>query len=226
MDEPTQIKDVLKKTVENMSSPSVPLPSLNSDAHWYENNDAIQKLKANEYWHLSKVPKLHSNAPLRTELEWAKVMEHCRSTVTRKEKRGSIIALIGNRGTGKTQIGVESIRHACLALYTCAYRRAFDIFLATRAAMKSQHTNESEVMRELLDVGLLVIDEMQERGETPFEDRLLVYLLDKRYGNMTDTILIANQTPGEFTAALGPSITDRIRESGGIIECAWESFRK
>lgn len=223
--EATPVSDVLKNLDVSTLNQQGPRLLSKSDAHWYQDDDPMRKLKADELWRKTYVPRLHASAKLRSEPGWIKVLEHCRSTVTRVEKRGAIMALIGNRGTGKTQIAVEALRHACLALYTCKYTRAFDIFLSVRAAMKSQATSEADAMRELLQAEVLVIDEMQERGETPFEDRLLVNLLDRRYGNMTDTILIANQTPEEFTAALGPSITDRIRETGGLIECTWESFR-
>jgi DNA replication protein DnaC len=72
---------------------------------------------------------------------------------------------------------------------------------------------------------LLVIDEFQERGETAFENRMLNHLLDLRYGDLTDTLLIANLEPEELVESVGESITERLREAGGIIECNWPSFR-
>jgi hypothetical protein len=42
---------------------------------------------------------------------------------------------------------------------------------------------------------------------------------------MRDTIMISNETPEKMLAQVGPSIEDRMRECGGIIECNWPSFR-
>ena len=73
---------------------------------------------------------------------------------------------------------------------------------------------------------LLVIDELAVRGETPYEDRVLTHILDSRYDAKRDTILISNQEPQNFTAIIGDSIRDRMHETGGIIECTWDSFRR
>lgn len=210
-----------------MNAPSHRAPRLSSSCSAAQVAEyGLESIKANEFWGKSRVPKLHATAPLIDRPEWTKAHNHLFSIVDRKERRGFICALVGNRGSGKTQLGVEAIRMGCKALYSCRYTRAFDVFMEVRAAMKSDHATEVDAMREFIDPEMLVIDEMQERGETAFEDRILVNIIDKRYGQMNDTILIANQTPEHFTAALGPSVTDRIRETGGIIECTWESFRK
>lgn len=186
----------------------------------------IRDIKARELWSRARIPKRHATAALRAEKEWLRAHMRMLEIIQRQERRGSITALVGNRGTGKTQIGVEAIRAGCVLLYSGLYARAMDVFLSVRAAMKSTHETEVDAMRQYIEPEVLVIDEMQERGETAFEDRILVNIIDKRYANMSDTILIANQTPEQITAALGESITDRIRETGGLIECTWESFRK
>ena len=67
---------------------------------------------------------------------------------------------------------------------------------------------------------------MEVRGETEFENRVLDNLVDLRYDAGLDTILISNQTREEFGKPLGLTIISRIHESGDIIECKWESFRK
>lgn len=135
------------------------------------------------------------------------------------------MALIGGRGTGKTQIAAQVISTACAMNRTALYTRAMTIFLEMRATFGQEDCSEFEVVERYRAPRLLVIDEMQDRGETAWEDRLLNHILDCRYGDMMDTVLIANFHRDALRKSLGESIADRLRETGGVIECVWKSFR-
>lgn len=143
---------------------------------------------------------------------------------------GALLALVGNRGTGKTQIAERAIRFASSQPHSLgdgpAYVRAMSFFLRVKATFqRDAGETEDRVIGDLRLRSLLVIDEMHERGSSEWEDRLLTHVIDLRYGDGRDTILIANLSPEAFTASVGPSIADRIRETGGLIECTWPSFR-
>lgn len=135
------------------------------------------------------------------------------------------VALVGKRGTGKTQIAVQAALANMLGNRRSRYAKAMMIFLHIRAAMKSETGTELEAINSFVEPDLLVIDEIQVRGETDFEDRMLVHIFDMRYDAMKDTILIANLTETEFKESVGSSITDRLREIGGVVKCDWDSFR-
>jgi len=60
---------------------------------------------------------------------------------------------------------------------------------------------------------------------TPWEDRMLTALVDYRYSQKRDTVLISNLKRDEFETSMGNSILSRMVEAGGIIECGWPSFR-
>lgn len=139
---------------------------------------------------------------------------------------GAIVMLCGNRGTGKTQIAVKIISNVCGLNHACKYARAIDFFLDLRGAMNSRESDEGVVIKEYSKPTLLVIDDVHERGESEWESRMLFHLIDRRYGDLKDTILLTNQTKADALEALGPSIVDRLRETGGIIECNWSSFRR
>ena len=110
---------------------------------------------------------------------------------------------------------------------TAVYRTAMGFFLDVRATYKKDSKEtERDVIAELTRPGLLVIDELQERGETAFEDRLLTHLIDARYGAMRPTIIIANLTAKELGETLGPSIVDRVFEDGKRIDFTWDSYRR
>jgi DNA replication protein DnaC len=91
----------------------------------------------------------------------------------------------------------------------------------------SQKSNltEKQVVEIFRKPKLLVIDEISERAETDWENLILVHLIDKRYDSANDTILIGNFTRDNFIKSVGASISSRITECGGIIECNWDSLR-
>jgi chromosomal replication initiation ATPase DnaA len=143
-----------------------------------------------------------------------------------KERLGTgiLVALLGIRGCGKTQMAVELIRATCGKQKNAIYTTAMEIFVSLRDSYKLQES-EQQVLRRYQSPSLLVIDEIQERGETAWEDRLLTAIIDYRYSMMKDTILISNQTEDMFKTSVGTSVSSRMTETGGIVECNWPSFR-
>ena len=144
---------------------------------------------------------------------------------------GFLVALCGPRGTGKSQIGVELIRHAIEQEDKALYIRAMDLFIDLKSTYgsKDRAENERTVLDRLLKPNLLVIDELSEGSDSEFERRMLTYLIDVRYGEAKDTLLIANytrQTIGTFEQRVGDSCVSRLNETGGILWCDWASFRE
>lgn len=137
---------------------------------------------------------------------------------------GGICALIGPRGTGKTRLAAEAIRN--YAPESATYDTAMGLFLRVRASFgKKTGETERQIVDEMSTARLLVLDEIQERGESAWEDRILTHVLDRRYGGMIPTIVIANLTEDELIQSLGPSIISRLMETGGVIEVKGPSHR-
>lgn len=149
---------------------------------------------------------------------------------------GGILILHGKRGAGKTRMAAELARSKRFPndqrsdhhqTRSAVYRTAMRFFLSVRATFKKgSKVSEMEVIDQLIAPGLLVLDELQERGETAFEDRLLTHLIDARYGARRSTILIANLTKEQLGPTLGPSIVDRASENGKRIDFTWDSYRR
>jgi DNA replication protein DnaC len=141
-------------------------------------------------------------------------------------RNGGMVALIGSRGNGKTQLAVDLIRHACNDDKTGRYLKAMDFFIEVRASFKKEsEDDESTILREYQKPWLLVIDNVDRRGSSEWEDRLLTHLIDKRYDLGVGTILIANLDPTAFAEHVGADIVDRIRDGGGLIVADWPGFR-
>lgn len=140
--------------------------------------------------------------------------------------KGMMVGLVGGRGTGKTQLAVEvmreSTRHGRSALFTTA----MDFFIEIkRTYRKDSEQDERAVLGRYKRRKLLVIDEIGKRSESEWENNLLFTVLNSRYNDVLDTILIDNRSKEDFVATIGPSLADRMNECGGIIECNWPSFR-
>lgn len=161
---------------------------------------------------------------------------------------GAVVALSGERGTGKTTIAAE---HSRLRLES---RRAYfqvppmerqhphpppaparyeklgrlsNIFKPLYADFGSVHSDElAGMLDRWCKLDLVVIDELHETEDLKTNMRFLVDFVDRRYANRKDTILISNQSPEEFAINVNPSIISRIGHHGGIIRCDWESHRK
>lgn len=139
---------------------------------------------------------------------------------------GLLAALVGGRGTGKTQMAVELMRVVTGKLMSARFITATDFFIQIKGTYrKDAEEKEADVLKRFQRPPLLVIDEIGKRGETDWESNLLFELINRRYNDKTDTVLIDNRSAQDFTAAIGPSLASRMVECGGIIECNWKSFR-
>lgn len=167
------------------------------------------------------IPERHAAAISSKEGPWAAAWE----SISPRLGTGAIIPILGPRGTGKTQLAVEAVRYVTGRGGAALYIKAMGFFLDVREAMRSDEKSEKAAIRSFSLPRLLVIDAMEVRGETDFENRILDYVIDLRYDSGMDTILISNQTREEFSKSVGPSIISRVHQVGDTIECNWQSFR-
>lgn len=205
-----------------------------------EHPESIKEGQPDESWreemvkqqHLSRIAaiKANWNAPKRhLELQtldssgkWGRTF----FVLKGKLQRGFLTALAGGRGCGKTQIGVELLKLTAEAERSALYCSAIEFFIDIKATYrKDADRTEKDVIASYRKPSLLVIDDAGRRAETDWEDRMLFELLDKRYDDLSDTLLISNQTTEDFLASIGPSLSSRMEETGGIINCDWASFR-
>lgn len=150
--------------------------------------------------------------------DWLEAYEQAAERV----RQNGIVVLYGRRGSGKTRMAAELAVQAGLS----RYRTAMRFFLEIRATFrKGAEDTEMKIIDDLTRTGLLVLDEIQERGETGFEDRLLTHVIDARYAAMKPTVIIANLTKKELSESLGASVVDRACENGKSIEFHWGSYR-
>jgi len=182
---------------------------------------------AAQLWEQAGVPYRHasrtiSEPDLIRQPEWS----NARSQVLAIIGRGVTVCLTGTRGNGKTQIAVEAIRSVTKQGKAALFITAQRIFMTFRGTFDDgAKRTELQVLESFRRPSLLVIDEIGQRTESDWENRTFFELLNARYNDMTDTILTCNLNGTDLTANLGPSLVDRMKEGGGMIECNWPSFR-
>lgn len=150
--------------------------------------------------------------------------------VMAKEKLGSgfLFGMCGLRGPGKTQFGVELMRDNLVRRNKKSrYCTAIEFFIDLKSTYRKESArSEADVMDEYRKTPLLIVDEVGKRGETAWENTLLFELIDRRYRDMTDTLLISNEAQAEFEQNIGDSLSSRMNETGGMIVCTdWKVFR-
>jgi DNA replication protein DnaC len=169
--------------------------------------------------------------------EWTKTYEKALEVAN----ACAIVALIGGRGTGKTQMAWEISRNVRLTDVNkltyengfskrferpAIYRTAMDIFLELRSTYSpTSKKTEWDLMKEYENAALLVIDEINVSTGSAFEDLKITAIMDKRYKKLRPTILIGNVDIQQFTDRMGKSVINRIEEDGIILSCNWQSYR-
>lgn len=174
-------------------------------------------------WARSGLPLRHREFAERPGSRLTAEQVECAHDATQHMRSGGMAVLLGDRGTGKTQIAVEIARNLIdTARITVLYTRADEMF---RRLRRWDDSDERTFDNQLKTVGLLIVDEIQDRGETDFEDRELTRIIDARYGAVKPTLLVGNASTKTLNDRLGPSVISRITEGGGVVECRWQSFR-
>lgn len=151
---------------------------------------------------------------------------------------GGIVLFFGAHGTGKTRMAYEIAMHCNPrngtsivggsivrdrpALYTTAVGMFMDFRDTYR---RDSEISEKKLMASYTDASLLVIDEIQDRGETIFEDTKLTAVIDSRYMADRPTLLISNFDRKRFAQTLSPAVLNRIQENGKGFEFNWNSYR-
>ena len=177
------------------------------------------------FWRDSNVPERHrAKAADRDKATgpWAVAYQKLKTEMF----SGSLIVLLGKRGTGKTQLAVDLVADMCELGGESKYLKVMDLFREIRSCYRPDGPDEVKTIAKLCQYRTLVIDEAHERSDSEWENRTLTNIIDRRYDAMRSTILVSNMTREAFAAAVGPSIVSRTHESGVVVVCDWPSFRE
>lgn len=140
---------------------------------------------------------------------------------------GFLYGLIGINGTGKSQMGVALIVAAIEKDITARFIHAPELMDSIKDVYRADDgSTVQEQLKQYFSPKLLVIDEVNQSAMTEADVRYLHRIICRRYDDMTDTLLISNDTKPVFQKLIGDRVVSRMIETGGIIECTWPSFRR
>ena len=144
------------------------------------------------------------------------------------------MALIGDRGTGKTTVAAACI-HAVAAETpdpgpgrpdpNPIYATIHGLMLSIREAMGKPDASERSAVAAVIGVPLLVIDEAHERAGSDWEARTLTHIVVSREAELRPTLLVGCARPDALIAAVGPSIASRLSGAGSVFVLSGPSHR-
>lgn len=221
-----EINTIIKATLDKLD------PSKMTREQYVKHTRRVDTYKIKEQNKKTQELRLTWNAPKRhcitsnldKDGEWGEVASRLEEKLATGS--GILVALVGKRGAGKTQLAVELMKDNTARMKSALYVSTTEWFMAIKATYrKGSDQTELDVIKQYRKPNLLVLDEYGRRGDTEWENNLLFELLDKRYADMHSTILISNQSSQELIESLGRSLSSRLMETGGIVECQWPSWR-
>lgn len=181
---------------------------------------ALFALECRKLHAASCVPPRYAKLGLRTFPEWMPVKYRALAEVlTDLIDRPLLLAIGGERGTGKTGLGCALANAFCDLGRPALYARAFDFFdVLSSAPWEKKH----EIRKQFRAPALLVLDEVQVRdADRSWQDNELTTLIDGRYADEKATVLLSNLTPEALEQNVGMSIWRRLIEQGGVYETEW-----
>lgn len=191
-----------------------------------EEQDQARRDRIRHFRDIADLPKRYVTADCDALLESGSPQYRTKmQAFLQKVKVSGTYAMLGNRWTGKSNMASAVINAFCDRDRSARYIRAMDFFLEVQRTYRGDgDMSAADVVDSLCDPHLLVIDQLQVRGKTKFEDSLLTHLIDRRYGDMKWTILVSNLRKDEFAAHVGDDISSRLARTGGVLICDWSPF--
>ncbi len=105
------------------------------------------------------------------------------------------------------------------------YTPAYGFFLELRSTFGEQGRTQLDLFKRYLSYQLLVMDEINVRSESAWENNTLHYLIDQRCQRELATLILSNKPREELLMYFKGAIASRVSEQGAIIDCDWCDLR-
>lgn len=139
--------------------------------------------------------------------------------------RGNSLFLFGGTGTGKTYqaLGIPALLDARDQPASFAFVRCVDYLDQQQNA---DFSDKERLYREAFGAELLILDDLFAGGDHRRSGSDLYRLLDARFADERPTVMTTNLAGKPLTDAMGPRLTDRLRESAVSVKLDGASRRQ
>ena len=140
--------------------------------------------------------------------------------------RGEGLILSGPCGVGKTHLMAVLLLEGVALGWSVRYVTVAEMIRGIRATWTDRARSEDEVIRELVGVKLLAIDELGVQAGSESEHGLLHAVIDARLRARRPTLYGTNLSAKELPGAIGERALDRLRQVCRMVVIDGESFRR
>jgi DNA replication protein DnaC len=142
------------------------------------------------------------------------------------ERGESVLAVVGRRGLGKTQVLSVAVWQAIERGASGRLVTALALVRDLKRRFSDGVDAEGDWLLEWRGPRLLCIDEIGELVAGDHSRAMLVALIDERYRECRPTIVAGNIEVAALADVLGASVASRCSEGGGaVVFDGWASFR-
>lgn len=142
------------------------------------------------------------------------------------------VVLSGSNGPGKTHLASGLVHAFCDQLRPAHFCAAMEFYASVKSTFGADGRTQEDLIRRFRRYHLLVLDELEVRNDSGWENSLLRYLVCRRHDDVLSTILLTNKSPRELDGRddgsvpyLDSAIRSRMQDAGGIVFCNWSSLR-
>lgn len=137
------------------------------------------------------------------------------------------LVMSGQVGTGKTMLACAMVNRLLSSGRRVRIAKLGNIVRDIKDSwQKTGCKTETDIIRELVQLDLLVIDEVGQQRGTETELLLIFEIIDGRYQAMLPTVLVSNLDKDGIREAIGDRAFDRLRQDGGkLVAFNWGSMR-
>ena len=144
------------------------------------------------------------------------------------KNNGQGLLFIGTCGTGKTHLAAAITNHIITEFGIPVKFGSFVDLLGDIKSTwnKESEQNEDDMIRSLLEIDLLVLDDIGKEKSGEWSNSILYRVINRRYENYKATIITSNLTVKELEKEIGDATVSRIIEMCDGIKMNGEDVRK
>jgi DNA replication protein DnaC len=143
------------------------------------------------------------------------------------EARWACLILLGDVGTGKTQLACE-FAESCINKLgrSVRYVTAKGMISEIQASYGAEGKSEDSEIDRFVQYDILILDEIDAIPAKDNAALLLTEIINRRYGNDKPMIVITNQPLAGLAKFVGDRVHDRLHENSFVCPFDWPSFRR